>query len=298
MEKGARPQRPLALGLLALALVGCPNEPSPGSGTTSSSPSATSSGSSASATPPASASGPSPADRITKVLNPKGEEPYSGPTATLRGIVRIRGDEPPTESHKIPPGCGQAAATYGKRFRVGQDGTLADVLVAVTGHGAYVPARSDHQEISISECAYSTRTVALTYGQHLRIKNLDQDRSYLPVLRGARTAAKLVAVPLGSVKLYVREPIRHLLVDELNHGSYMQADVFVVKFTTHHVTGLDGRYEIAGIPVGKVKVSALLPTLPTKAHNQLLEIKEGDNTLDLTIDFDAEKDARPTPAEK
>ena len=63
-----------------------------------------------------------------------------------------------------------------------------------------------------------------------------------------------------------------MLRDKLESG--MVADVYVLKFATHAVTGLDGRYEIKGIPVGKVKVNADLPVL-RKTDEKDLEIKEG-----------------------
>jgi len=59
------------------------------------------------------------------------------------------------------------------------------------------------------------------------------------------------------------------------------------------VTGLDGQYQVKRIPVGKVHVGVLLPVLG-KTEERDLEIKEGDNTLDLTLHFDAAKDM-PAP---
>jgi hypothetical protein len=235
-----------------------------------------------------------PAEKIAATLNPKGLPPYAGPTGTLRGTVRVKGDDPPTEPVTIPSECGAAAAAYGKLFRVGQDKTLGDVLVAVTGYDAFVPPKQDYVDVAIRECAFSSRTYALTFGQYVSVRNTDGNRSYLPLLRGGHANAGLVAIPLGEpIKLYATEPKIYQLTDQMARP-FMVANVFVLRYPTHAVTGLDGRYEISGIPTGKVEVDALLPAASMKILKQQIELKPGDNTLDLTIEFDAKKDAPRT----
>ncbi len=217
--------------------------------------------------------------------------PYAGPTGTLRGTVRIRGDDPPPTGQRFPSSCSQAAATYGRLFRVGPDGALADALVTVTHYQGHVPAAQDHQSLTARGCAWSARTVALTLGQHLEVQNLDTAQSYLPVLEGARAIAKLVAVPGGEpVKLFVSKPGRYRLVDQMGKR-FMTADVFVLRYATADVTGPDGRYRIAGIPVGKAEVHALLPAAKMKRLSRKIEIRAGDNVFDLTLDFEAAEDA-------
>lgn len=242
---------------------------------------------------------PFPADRIAKAVNPKDEEPYSGPKGTLRGTIRITGDAPPELNVKLPSGpCrGEAAATHGKLFRVGQGGTLADALVAVTGYRGYVPPKGEAAKMTISRCSFARRTLVATYGQRVEVSNLDKIESYMPYLDGAPSKATLVAIPGGdAVRLYPQEPGHYQLKDTLPNP-HMVADVFVLAYSTTDVTGLDGKYEITGIPVGQVEVNAMLPATK-KSTGQRLEIKEGDNTLDLTLTFDAKTDdpARPPAA--
>ncbi|MBW2525706.1 MAG: hypothetical protein JRI23_16100 [Deltaproteobacteria bacterium] len=280
---------------LCLALSGCPSDPP---GRTDAAPSAAPSGPAASAAtsqPAATAQAGIPKTLIAQTLNPNSEPPYAGPTGTLRGVIRVEGDPPPSQSVSIPPGCGAAAATYDKLFRVGQDDTLADVLVAVVGYRGYVPPKTDRQSVDIFECAYSRRTVALTFGQYLEVRNRDERRSYLPVLIGARLPAKLVVAPKQAVKLYAPKPQRYLLVDEMGNR-HMKADVFVLKYPTFQVTGLDGRYEIRGIPVGEAQVSALLPAANMTVARRKVTIAEGDNDVDLTIEIDASKLGGPSDA--
>lgn len=232
---------------------------------------------------------PVPSATVLQVVNPKNEEPYSGPTGTLQGRVTLEGDDPIATDFKFKAGCGEAAASYSKLFRVGQDRALADVMVAVTGYEGYVPAKEEAQKLTIQGCAFNRNTVALAFGQRLEVSNLDQVEAYMPFLDGAPFRAVMVAIPQGDpVRLYPDKPGRYLVRDQLPH-EYLLANVFVVAYSTHDVTGLDGRYRIDGIPVGKVRVNGLLPVLRKTAQKEL-EIKEGDNELDLVITYDAEKD--------
>jgi len=274
----------VALG--AACQLGCPpNEagpakPATSGATTTASASTAPTGSTAVATKP-------------KVKTPP---PYKGPTGTLSGTIRIKGDPPPEHSFKYPKECDGAAATYGKLFRVGQEGTLADAIVAVTKYSGFVPPSSDKTTVTIRNCSYSTRSIALTDGQHIEVKNLDPLTSYVPHLDGARLPALSVAVPRGkSIKLYTRKPGRYWLRDQMAR-SFMVAHVFHFRFATTDVTALDGKYKITGIPVGKVEVSAMLPAAKLlSATKPGVEIKKGDNTLDLELTFDAKKHTPATP---
>ncbi len=244
--------------------------------------------------PPFAVGIPVPPGNIRRVVNPSNAEPYKGPTATLKGTVRIKGDPPPATNLTFPEGkCGEAAATYGKLFRVGLDNVAADVLVTVTGYNGFVPAREEAKKVTLHGCALSRRTVAITYGQRIEIANLDQVESYMPYLDGAPRRATMVAVPRGTpVKLFPLEGNAHYMIRDELPKPFLAADVFVLKFSTHDVTGLDGQYEVQGIPVGKVNVTAYLPAINDEAE-QSLELKEGVNTLDLEIIYPKKKDDVP-----
>lgn len=226
---------------------------------------------------------------VLKVMNPKGQAPYSGPVGTLRGRVTIEGDPPPDSGLTFPTGkCGEAAATYGRLFRVGQDKALADALVTVVNYDGYVPEREEAEKVTIKGCAFSSRTVAVSYGQRVEVSNLDPLEPYMPILDGAPFTAVLVAMPRGdAVKFHPLKPGYYELRDTLPKP-FLKAGVFVLKFSTHDVTGLDGRYEIKGIPVGKVLTAALLPAIE-QDQKKAIEIKEGDNTLDFQLTFDLAK---------
>lgn len=234
-----------------------------------------------------------PAEQVERVLNPKGQTRYEGPTATLRGRVTIEGDVPPPTTLTVADECTRARDTYGRLFRVGPEGALADALVAVTGYDAFVPPTDPVVKVAIRGCAYDRRTVMMTYGQRLEVENDDPVASYMPYLDGAPFEAIRVAVPRGApVPLAPMAPGQYLLRDAMKRP-YMLADVFVLKYATGDVTGADGRYSIEGLPVGKVRVDALLPII-RKTTGKDVELKEGDNTLDLVLRYDAATD-EPVP---
>lgn len=294
----------LGLGALVLSLTACGNTASPDGApaASASAPASAAPIAAASATAPAPSASvdthgipigvPYPPAKILETVNPKGAAPYKGPTGTLKGTIRMEGDEAPTVTGlKIPSKCGEASATYGKIFRVGLGKTLADALVAVTGFDGIVPADGEAMKITIHGCALARRTIAATYGQRIEISNLDPGQQYMPYLDGAPADAILVAVADGSpVKLYPGQA-GHYLVRDMLPNPFLTADVFVLAYATHDVTGLDGQYEIKNIPVGKVKVNAFLPVLLRKAaEEKTIEIRPGANTLDFTMKFDAKKD--------
>src|SRR5262245_18545621 len=177
MRTGTMRASPLAVAAaLAMALGACKSGSSTAGGS--------SAAPSASGPPPPFPLGvPVPAASVAAAINPRDEKPYSGPTGTLRGIIRIKGDPPPDTGLTFPPQCAEAAATYGKRFRVGQDGTVADVLVAVNFPG-FVPARGEAKKLTMRGCAFSQRTLSLTFGQRVEVSNIDTTETYMPYIDG------------------------------------------------------------------------------------------------------------------
>jgi len=216
--------------------------------------------------PPASGI-PVPASRVAAALNPGNLPVYAGPTGVIEGTVTVTGDPPPKETLDIPFACGEAYATYGKAYREGPNRALADVLVAVTRYEGFVPAAGDIVPVKIHGCAYEHRTLDVTYGQHIEVFNTDPKESYLPTLVGATMPAQMAAMPGGDpVKLYPTQVGHYALSDDGSH-KWMYADVFVVPFPTHTVTGLDGRFHIAGIPAGKpVRLSVYAPNIDVQLH--------------------------------
>jgi hypothetical protein len=297
-------KRLAALALLGLGVLsaGCSSEGGVGAPSVSASAVASVSSPSGSAVPAPSDSGPiwlgipRPPEDVAKVVNPKAELPYQGKTGTVKGRVTIQGDAPPDVAlAAIPPECGGALDTYGKAFRVAADGALADALVAVTNYEGYVPATSRAKSVTVAGCAYDRRTYVAAYGQRLEVRNTDGKLSFMPYLDGSTYRAMMIALPGGApVKAYPLEPGRFVLRD-FQGRPFLQADVYVLKYATAETTGLDGRFEIRGVPVGKARIDALLPAID-KADGKEIEVVEGDNVIDLVLTYDAKVDrvaARP-----
>jgi hypothetical protein len=224
---------------------------------------------------------------VSEVVNPKGEAPYSGPTGSVHGVVIVTGDEAPPQPEmlaRIPPDCPAAKDFYGKLFREGGGRSLADVVVGVTGYAGYVPEDTPAQIADGAGCAWNARTYVLTYGQSLDVRSRDS-RPYVPDLIGAHLQAQLVAVPRGAaIHLYPEHAGRFELTDSMR--LFMLAEVIVVKFPTHAVTGVDGEFVIPRIPVGKVTVSALLPATLAQVSKDV-EVHAGESVeVKFELPFD------------
>ncbi len=231
---------------------------------------------------------PAMQELVSKAVNPENKPAYAGPTGTVRGLVTATGDPPPVATAhlaKIKAPCPEGRETYGHVFREGMMRSLGDVLVAVTGYDGYVPAKDAKQTVGARGCAFSARTIAVTFGQTIDVVSKDSE-GYVPNLLGAHMQAQLLALPGGVPStLYPPEPGHYVLTDDIK--VFMFADVFVLKYSTHDVTSLDGRFEIGGIPVGKARISALLPSTGAVVEKDI-EIKAGQTLeLPLQLAFDA-----------
>jgi hypothetical protein len=239
---------------------------------------------------PIASSLPTDPKLVSAAVNPKGEAPYTGPTGTISGLITASGDEAPDMPEvaaQIPADCESAKASYGKLFREGAGRSLADVVVGVTGYTGYVPEDSPAEVADANGCAWNARTYVLTFGQSLDVRSGDS-RPYVPDLLGARLKAQLVAMPRGdAIHLYPEHPGRFQLVDSMR--IFMLADVLVVKFPTHAVSGADGRFVIPHVPVGKVTVSALLPATMQQTQ-KVVEVHAGELVdVSFTLPFDRKK---------
>src|SRR5262249_45744176 len=129
-----------------------------------------------------------PTASVSAMLNPRGLPPYTGETGGVEGTISVVGDPPiPTPDNFSK--CPSAEETCGVSCRQGkvtnaQTGAhaLADAIVAVTGYkGFYVPEQDEEKTITIEGCAYTTRTITMTYGQRIEIKNMSRD-FWVPIL--------------------------------------------------------------------------------------------------------------------
>jgi hypothetical protein len=205
---------------------------------------------------------PLPSASVNKVVNPLGLPPYTGPTGSVEGTIWVEGPPAPDAPVQSYTECPDGKAIYEKAFREGPPGAdgrrpLADAVVAVTGYNdAYIPERSEAATVKIEGCALGPRTVAMTFGQRLDVKN-DTSQFWAPVLEQSSTPALMIAAPHtpDPVHLYPPKPGWYALVDRMKH-TYAKTDVYVLLQPLHSVSDLAGHYRVDGVPVGKLKVGA------------------------------------------
>jgi hypothetical protein len=247
---------------------------------------------------------PLPAASVAAFMNPAHLPPYTGPTGSLEGTIRVDGPPSPEMKGVDYSRCPAAARVYGKVFREGPAGAdglrpLADVLVAVTGYtGYYVPERGEGAKITIDDCAFASRTVAMTFGQRLEVANRAADL-WAPTLAQAPMPVLMMATSKGDpVLLYPPHPGYFTLVDKEKH-EWAQADVYALLHPLHAVSDEAGHYRIDGIPVGKLKVNARLRVLQreTSADVEILAnvVQKADLVLHYTPGAQTTGDAGPMP---
>jgi hypothetical protein len=250
---------------------------------------------SASTLPAPVASGFPAPELVSDQVNPNAQKAYDGPVGTVRGRVVATGDAPidqPDVVAKIPANCPKALLPYSKLFREGPNRSLADVLVTATRYAGYVPEPKPAVRVEADGCFWGTRTIAVTYGQRLDIVSKDEN-SYVPELLGERGQPQLVATPHAAATSTVlpTQPGRFVLVDNLR--LFMTSEVLVLKYSTHAVTGLDGRFEIPNVPVGRVTVSSYLPqTQATAERSVTVEAGKATDEILFELPFDAAAYAR------
>jgi len=226
---------------------------------------------------------------------------YQGPTGSVEGTVLMEGDLPPTLDElasKIPEDCAEAREKFSRLFREGPGRTVADVFVAVTGYHGNVVDSAPAQLVEARGCAWDRRTIGVYAPQRLDVRSLDE-RAYVPELMGATTTSMLVAVPKGdAVPVTTRGVGHYVLMDAMRN--FNKADVFVVRYPTFAVTGLDGRFVIPNIPVGAAKLHAFLPMAGLRAESAVTITPHASSRVSLKLKFDLARyeesqKSRPAP---
>ena len=238
-----------------------------------------------------------PTAYVQKGVNPNNLPVYNGPTGSVEGIVRKYGPPAPKLglSSATFVGCPSAEAEYGTAFRESEPDPsgkrqLFDAVVLVTGYNGFiVPEKDEAELVEIRNCGYTRRTVVMTFGQRLEVKNLTTE-FWVPELDPKSPGAMMMATPNGdAVKLYPKQPGRYHLID--HDRKYVIDDLLVVQQPLHAVTDSNGHYRIDGIPVGKMTVSVRHPQIPDSVASSEVDIREGTVAqMDLTMTY-----APPTP---
>ena len=110
-----------------------------------------------------------------------------------------------------------------------------------------------------------------------------------PVLLGAQAPARDAAPAADATEPRGTSTIRGRVADAQS-GRPLRGVIVSVYATERAyqgaVTDGAGRYEISGIPPGKVKVNALLPVIATTAEKEVEVVADKATDVDLQIHFD------------
>jgi hypothetical protein len=243
-----------------------------------------------------------PAASVAAALGADRLPPYNGPTGSVEGTIFVSGDPTPAVQADFSK-CPEAEKTYGKLFRDGPPNAagarpLADAIVGVTGYsGFYIPEKREAKLATLENCAFTQRTIDLTFGQRLDVAN-KTSILFAPALSGASTPALMVAPPNAEpVHLYPPHAGYFRLSDRLGENP-IHADVYVLLHPLHAVTDLNGHYRIDGVPVGaKLTVFARLAKIGETAKEGVEVLSGVVHSVDLTLKYATPKDAgAPTPA--
>jgi hypothetical protein len=232
---------------------------------------------------------------VEAFANPAHLPVYQGPTGSIEGTITVKGDAAPDTKGRDYGKCPAGEATYQKLFRDGPpraDGSrpLADAIVDVTGYaGAYVPETKPGRLVTIDGCALSSRAIDITVGQRLEIQNKMAREIFAPAFLQQPSPLALVASPGGEpVFLYPQSPRVYTLYDRFGAGSsYLTAEVYVFREPLHAVTDLNGHYRIDGVPVGKLKVKALLGVSNSEAETEVDVRANVVETVDIELTYTA-----------
>ncbi len=235
---------------------------------------------------------PIPVASIEAYVNPAKLPAYDGPTGSIEGTIRVDGPPAPDRKGYDYGKCSEAKSVYGKLFREGSvaaaDGSrsLADAIVAVTGYtGFYIPERNGAASVVINDCAFSTKTVAMTFGQRLEITSTSNE-IWAPTLSQVYSPALMVVNShTEPVKLYPPKPGYFTLVDTTQAHPYAYVDVYAMLQPLHTVSAADGHFRIDGVPVGKMKINARLAAIGREASADIEILKGVVQHADLVLHY-------------
>jgi hypothetical protein len=229
---------------------------------------------------------------VDAVVNPEHLPAYTGPTGSVEGTILVIGPSSPDVKIDSKQ-CPAALDFYGKLFREGTPAApngprpLSDSVVIAVGYsGYYIPERHPAKQVVItSECAYPARTITMTFGQRLEVSNQTKN-PFAPMVDVEASPAVMMAAPLGMgdpIRIYPRHPGHSAMGDLMQ--PFVHQDLYVLRYPLHTVSDADGHYRIDGVPVGKMSIRALHPTVASEAQAPVEIVANVVAKQDLTLEY-------------
>ena len=220
-----------------------------------------------------------------------------GGTGTIVGHVRYMGPTPvnPIIRMGADPRCNKLYV--GKRptsptFIVGSDGAFANVLVNLDGSFPSTPVSTMPVVLDQKDCQYVPRVVAARIGQTLQVKNGD------PTEHNVHASSMVgndfnTTQPIKTMPFEFKLKAGEILRVRCDNHTWMTAFVGIFDHPYFSVSGTDGAFTIANVPVGKQSVKAWHEVMGTQT--QMVDVQAGKTT---TVDFTfapGQKSAAATP---
>ncbi len=212
----------------------------------------------------------------------------------ITGTITLNGTPPEEKINDViaaDVNCGKLHPEPVKTqfFVVGASHELKDVVVSITGiSGKSTGASAEPIVLDQKGCEYNPYIFAVQTGQKIIVRNSDP----APILHNVHakpTAAgnQEVNVPQasGAADLTISFPsAESFLKFKCDVHPWMYAYATVVDHPYFAVTGVDGKFKIANVPPGKYTVRAMhRKASGGKPVTKDIEVKDGDNTLDFTL---------------
>jgi plastocyanin len=212
--------------------------------------------------------------------------PVSGQAGigTIVGHVRYMGPTPvnPMIRMGADPRCNKLYV--GKRptaqtFVVAADGGMANVFVDVDGSFPNAPASTTPVVIDQKDCLYQPRVIGARIGQTLQIKNGDVTGHNVHALSMAGNDFN-TSQPTAGMVFEFKLKSGEMLHIKCDIHSWMNSYVGIVDNPYFAVSGSDGSFTIANVPVGKQTIHAWHEAMGPQA--QTVDVQAGKTT---TVDF-------------
>ena len=198
-----------------------------------------------------------------------------GPTASIRGRVRYKGEPPKRRSIDIN-GDPKCMALHDKPFLTEdllvKDGAIQNVLVYVRRGLERVRYEAPHEPGVLDQkgCRYVPHVLAVMKGQRIEVRNSDdvmhnvhpiskKNREYnISFHQGGKGEIGPYAVPELGIRV------------ACDVHSWMSAYLHVLPHPKFAITGEDGGFEIAGLPAGTYEIEAWHEMLGAKSMSVAL----------------------------
>jgi hypothetical protein len=207
-----------------------------------------------------------------------------GGTGTITGHVHYMGPTPvlPILRMGADPRCNKLYV--GKRptaptFVVGADGAFANVLVNLEGSFPNAAAPTVPVVLNQKDCMYVPRVLGARIGQTLQVTNEDPTDHNVHSLSKAGNDFNRTQL-INSKPFDVTLKAGELLRITCDNHTWMTAYVGIFEHPYFSVSGSDGAFTIANVPVGKQTVKAWHEVMGTQT--QMVDVQPGKTA---TVDF-------------